>query len=112
MIDRPVSYKKADRREWSRYKIAGSIIVRGKDEDGTSFQESGALKDISVNGALGNLTRPLCVGTKLEILINMPPAKASWMKYDALVIRAERTSSGSTIALRFDKTRPQFTAAA
>lgn len=112
MINKPVILKKVERRQWSRYKVAGSIIVKGRDTTGALFQESGSLKDISVNGALGDLRRPIQVGTKLEILINMIPTKTSWMKYAARVIRVERTRSGAMVALRFDKSRPQFTAAA
>jgi hypothetical protein len=65
------------------------------------------LRNISSNGALLSLAKPLLKGTKLDVYIKLPLKGKKWMKYPARIVRIER-GIASSAAVRFDSPRPDF----
>jgi len=51
-------------------------VVEGRDAAGRSFQEKTVLFYISYHGASFNLSRPVTIGSRLKLLIDLPPSLA------------------------------------
>ena len=94
----------ANRRVARRYSLNWHIRVVGED----SFEEAGALHDLSSRGALVNLKRSPTLHSRILVSIRLPGEAESWMKYSALVVRIEERGALDRVALRFDSSRPEF----
>ena len=97
-----------ERRGAKRFKVEWDVNVRGTDSKGASFDEAGALNDLSSNGAFLFLSRPVNVGNTLEVRIRVPFKRENWMKYSAEVVRVEDSTPKFGVAMKFDTTRPTF----
>jgi PilZ domain len=75
---------------------------------GSTSVETGALRNISSNGALLSLATPLTNGTKLDVYIKLPLRGKKWMKYPARVVRVESGDAAVAAAIKFDSVRPNF----
>jgi hypothetical protein len=97
-----------DRRRMHRYQVDWPFRVKGTDPTGLGILNTGKLRDISARGAFGYIGRPLAVGMKMEVLIKLPVKEERWIKYSAEIIRVERTSTQTGVAMKFDTSQPMF----
>ena len=95
-----------ERREGRRFQVDWAIKVERSEGDG--FSEEGVLLNISSGGALVFLTKPLSVGTRLDVHIKLPFKKNNWMKYSASVIRVKKEKTRFAAAVKFEGARPVF----
>lgn len=97
------------RREW-RFELPLPARVEGRIPGGEAFQETTVLEDISSGGARFGMNAPVIVGTKLKIVVDVPP-KAAGGKTVKLTLRGTavrlekpgRGATGQIIAVRFGK---------
>ena len=96
-----------ERRRAKRFQVDWQIRVELTGDHGSTHVETGALRNISSNGALLALEKPVSKGTRLDVYIKLPMQGKKWMKYPARVVRIE---SGDAIsaAIKFDSARPNF----
>lgn len=95
-----------ERRQGRRFQVDWAIKVEEKEGDG--FSEEGVLQNISSGGALVFLTKPLSVGTRLDVHIKLPFKKNYWMKYSASVIRVKKEKARFVAAVKFEGAKPVF----
>lgn len=96
------------RRRAQRFTVDWEIVVRGKDELGSSFDEAGNLRDLSPRGAFLSISRELRVGAKLDVWIRMPSEPERWMVYTGEVVRVEEDHTGFGAATKFLTPRPKL----
>ena len=97
-----------ERRRAKRFQVDWQIRVEVTGGSGSTLVETGALRNISSNGALLSLAKPLTTGTKLDVYIKLPLQGKKWMKYPARVVRIEPGDAAVTAAIKFDSVRPDF----
>jgi hypothetical protein len=98
----------ADRRNARRFDITWEVNIKGTDNKGLSFDEAGALLNLSSNGAFLYIKRELHVGAKVDVLIKIPFKRENWMEYKGEVVRVERDKTRVGVAMKFDAPRPTF----
>ncbi len=96
-----------ERRRAKRFQVDWQIRVAITRIGGSTSVETGALHNISSNGALLSLATPLTNGTKLDVYIKLPLRGKKWMKYPARVVRVE-PGDAVAAAIKFDSVRPNF----
>lgn|GEM_PF-1439679 len=96
-----------ERRRAKRFQVDWQIRVAINRIGGKTSVETGALCNISSNGALLSLATPLTRGTKLDVYIKLPLRGKKWMKYPASVVRVE-PDNAAIAAIKFDSARPNF----
>ena len=95
-----------ERRRAKRFQVDWQVRVeRGSD---TNLVDSGELRNLSSNGALLLLPRPLATGTQLDVYIKLPLTDKKWMRYPARVVRIETGHTPISAAVSFDSARPDF----
>ncbi len=97
-----------ERRRARRFAVDWDVVVRGKDELGSSLDDRGSLKDLSSRGALLSLPRQLRVGMRLEVWIRMPAEPERWMAYTAEIVRIDKGRGVLSTATRFLTARPRL----
>ena len=97
-----------ERRRAKRFQVDWQIRVEIADGVGSTLVETGALRNISSNGALLSLAKPLPKGTRLDVYIKLPHHGKKWMKYPARVVRIELGDVAIAAAIKFDSARPDF----
>ena len=97
-----------ERRRAKRFQVDWQIRIEIADGRGSTLVETGALRNISSNGALLSLTSPVSRGTRLDVYIKLPLQGKKWMKYPARVVRIESDDAAITAGIRFDSARPNF----
>ncbi|MFP5261376.1 MAG: PilZ domain-containing protein [Blastocatellia bacterium] len=97
-----------DRRRTHRYQVDWPFRVKGTDPSGLGILNTGKLSNISPRGAFGYIGRLLAVGMKVEVSIRLPLKEERWIKYSAEVVRVEQLCSQTSVALKFDTSRPAF----
>lgn len=97
------------RREW-RFDLPLPAIVEGKGGEGQKFQEKIILENISSTGAYFCLDSGVTVGSKLNLVIEVPselsPDKKVKLQLGGLTIRLEKPDKKGKkqgVALRFSK---------
>ena len=97
------------RREW-RFDLPLSVIVEGKAGEGKKFQEETILENISSTGAYFCLDSGVTVGSKLNLVIEIPnelsPEKKVKLQLGGLTVRLEKPDKKGKkqgVALRFSK---------
>jgi len=70
------------------FNLPLDTVVEGRDAEGHSFKEKTSLFYISHQGAAFSLTRPIRLGAKLRLVVDLPPGLAE-DKNLKLVIRGE-----------------------
>jgi len=97
------------RREW-RFDLPLPAIVEGKVGEGIKFQEKTVLENISSTGAYFCLDSGVTVGSKLNLIIEIPselsPEKKVKLQLGGLTIRLEKPDKKGKkqgVALRFSK---------
>ena len=95
-----------ERRQGRRFQVDWAIKM--EQSEGEEFSEEGVLQNISSGGALVFLSRPLAVGTRLDVQIKLPFKKNSWMKYSASVIRVKKEKTRFAAAVKFEGAKPVF----
>jgi hypothetical protein len=96
-----------ERRRAKRFQVDWQIRVAINGIGGSTSVETGALRNISSNGALLSLATPLTKGAKLDVYIKLPLRGKKWMKYPASVVRVE-PDDAAIAAIKFDSARPNF----
>lgn len=97
-----------ERRRAKRFQVDWQIRVEVTGGSESILVETGALRNISSNGALLSLTQPLTKGTRLDVYIKLPLQGKKWMKYPARVVRIEPGNPTIAAAIKFDSVRPNF----
>lgn len=97
-----------ERRNARRFQLGWDVAVRGTDQSGTSFDETGMLQNLSSFGAMLYLRRAVPVGATVEVRIRVPLRKNNWMKYVAEVVRVKGQSASTVIGVKFGTARPVF----
>jgi PilZ domain len=97
-----------ERRRAKRFQVDWQIRVEITGGSGSPLVETGALRNISSNGALLSLAKPLSKGTRLDVYIKLPLQGKKWMKYPARVVRIESGDVAIVAAIKFDSSRPNF----
>lgn len=97
------------RREW-RFDLPLPAIVEGKDGKGQKFQEKTILENISSTGAYFCLDSGVTVGSKLNLVIEVPselsPDKKVKLQLGGLAVRLKKPDKKGKkqgVALRFSK---------
>lgn len=97
------------RREW-RFDLPLPTLIEGKLPHGERFRESTTLENISSSGAYFSLDSGVVVGSKLNLVIELPrdPAEGSPLKLllGGITVRLEkpnRRSKKQGVAVRFTK---------
>ena len=97
------------RKEW-RFELPLSTIVEGDLPKGNTFEEETILENISSTGAYFCLDSGITVGSKLNLVIDLPPSltegKKIKMALGGLTVRLEkinREDKQQGVALRFDE---------
>jgi c-di-GMP-binding flagellar brake protein YcgR len=106
---RPLTSSLRRRREW-RFFLPLTAIVEGSLPDGSKFREKARLENISSGGAFFQLASGIVVGSKFNLLIDMPKSATDGRKIQLKVggkaIRLERPDKKSKkqgVAIRFGK---------
>jgi len=97
------------RREW-RFDLPLPALVEGKGGEGKKFQEKTILENISSTGAYFCLDSGVTVGSKLNLVIEVPselsPDKKVKLQLGGLTVRLEKPDKKGKkqgVALRFSK---------
>ena len=97
------------RREW-RFDLPLPAIVEGRGGEGKDFQEQTTLENISSTGAYFCLDSNVTVGSKLNLIIEVPselsPDKKVRLQLGGLAVRLEKPNKKGKkqgVALRFSK---------
>ena len=97
------------RREW-RFDLPLPAIVEGRGGEGKDFQEKTTLENISSTGAYFCLDSNVTVGSKLNLIIEVPselsPDKKVRLQLGGLAVRLEKPDKKGKkqgVALRFSK---------
>lgn len=106
---RPLTSSVRRRREW-RFFLPLTAIVEGSLPDGSKFREKARLENISSGGAFFQLASGIVVGSKFNLLIDMPKSATDGRKIQLKVggkaIRLERPDKKGKkqgVAIRFGK---------
>ena len=107
---KPPSDVAIDRRQEWRFDLPLPAIVEGKGGEGKKFQEKTILENISSTGAYFCLDSGVTVGSKLNLVIEVPselsPEKKVKLQLGGLTVRLEkpdRKGKKQGVALRFTK---------
>ena len=97
------------RREW-RFDLPLPAVVEGKSGEGKKFQEKTILENISSTGAYFCLDADVTVGSKLNLIIEVPselsPDQKVKLQLGGFAIRLEKQDKKGKkqgVALRFSK---------
>lgn len=97
------------RREW-RFELPLRAVVEGRLPQGKKFREEATLQNISSTGAYFCLDSGLIVGSKLHLVIEIPPQATDGekvkLRIGGLTIRLEKPDKKKKkqgVAVRFDK---------
>ena len=97
------------RREW-RLKLPLVVEVEGKLPKGKTFKEQTTIENISSSGAYFCLDSAITVGSKLNLIIEIPPdltdGKNIKLKLGGSAVRLKKSTSGQKkqdVALSFDE---------
>ncbi len=97
------------RREW-RFDLPLRATVEGRLPQGKAFREQATLENISSTGAYFCLDSGVIVGSKLHLVIEIPPkateGKKVKLRVGGLTIRLEKPNKKTKkqgVAVRFDK---------
>ena len=95
------------RREW-RFELPLKTLVEGKLPDGKSFKEQTLLENISSGGAYLCLGTGVCVGSKLNLYIDLPekladgkPMRLRIGGVTVRLIKPDKKSKRQGVAVRF-----------
>ncbi len=95
------------RREW-RFDLPLPTLVEGTCPDGKAFQEKTLLENISSGGAYFCLDTGVCVGSKLNLFIDLPEKLADGKKMRLRIggvtvrlIKPDKKSKRQGVAVRF-----------
>ena len=97
-----------ERRVARRFEVTWAVVIKGKDQAGARFDETGTLQNLSSSGAFFFLPKRVRLGARLEVEIRVPMKEQSWMKYSAKVVRVNRQESNFGVAVSFPTARPIF----
>ena len=108
--NKPPSEVSVDRRREWRFDLPLPAIVEGKVGEGKKFQEKTLLENISSTGAYFCLDSGVTVGSKLNLVIEIPselsPEKKVVLQLGGLTVRLEKPDKKGKkqgVALRFSK---------
>ena len=100
----------SDRRSEWRLKLPLAVEVEGKLPKGKKFTEQTTIENISSSGAYFCLDAAITVGSKLNLIIEIPPeltdGKKIKLRLGGSAIRLKKSTSGQKkqdVALNFDE---------
>ena len=97
-----------ERRRLPRYQVSWPVKYTARNQEGVRIYGTGALENVSAAGALVRLDKPLWLGARLDLSIQIPLPKPSWMLYSAEVLRVEACDAGNRVAVEFSPSKPVF----
>jgi c-di-GMP-binding flagellar brake protein YcgR len=102
--------RKADRRQEWRFELPLSAIVEGTLPEGSKFKEETILENISSGGAYFSLESGVTVGSKLNLVVEIPSkvtgGKKTKLCLGGLTVRLQKLDKEGKkqgIALSFDE---------
>jgi PilZ domain len=98
-----------ENRSWPRYQVAWPIKFTLTNQDGVRVFGTGALENVSAQGALMRIDRSVGIGARLDLSIKLPFSQEAWMLYSAEVLRIEPGPAGERVAVEFSPSKPTFT---
>lgn len=100
----------SDRRSEWRLKLPLVVEVEGKLPKGKKFSEQTTIENISSSGAYFSLDAAITVGSKLNLIIEIPPeltdGKKIKLRLGGSAVRLKKSTSGQKkqdVALNFDE---------
>ncbi len=97
------------RREW-RFELPLTTVIEGKLPDGKKFEEPTTIENISATGAYFCLDSGVVVGSKLNLMIDLPHqltgGKDIKLKLGGITVRLEepdKKGKKQGVAIRFNK---------
>lgn len=106
----PVALSPLDRRREWRFRLPLQAVVQGHLPRGEKFQEESTIENISSTGAYFCLDSGVAVGSKLNVMIELPPELGGGQKMKMLLggitIRLEEVDKKNKrqgVAVRFKK---------
>ena len=100
----------SDRRSEWRLKLPLAVEVEGKLPKGKKFSEQTTIENISSSGAYFSLDAAITVGSKLNLIIEIPPeltdGKKIKLRLGGSAVRLKKSTSGQKkqdVALNFDE---------
>ena len=106
----PASISPLDRRREWRFRLPLQAVILGRLPRGDKFQEEATIENISPNGAHFCLDSGVAVGSKLNVMIELPSELGGGKKMRLLLggitLRLEEVSAKSKrqgVAMRFKK---------
>ncbi|HEY6333246.1 MAG TPA: PilZ domain-containing protein [Blastocatellia bacterium] len=109
-----------EKRVARRFPVGWPVRVIGLDATGIHFEETSLAKDLSSTGVFVSLSRPIPVGSELQVLIKVPLGEEHWMSYPGHVVRTAPDRTEQTgqvgqpergergVAIRFSSAKPNF----
>ena len=97
-----------ERRMSVRHNLKWQATIEGNDSRGVRFDEEGVIENLSATGAFFYISRPIHVGTHLNLEIRLPLKRENWMKYTARVVWVEPAASRVGVGIKFDSLKPEF----
>ena len=97
-----------ERRRLPRYQVNWPVKYTVRNQEGVRTFGTGALENVSAVGALIHVDKSLWLGARLDLSIQIPLPKPSWMLYSAEVLRVEACDSGNRVAVAFSPSKPVF----
>lgn len=110
MLSRPTPFQpgKTDRKD-QIFNLPLPTVVEGKTATGISFQEKTVLFYISHHGATFNLSHSIALGSKLKLIIDLPPSLSDDKNLKLVIngkvalVEANRShASKQRVSLRFE----------
>jgi len=102
--------RKSDRRHEWRFELPLTAIVEGTLPNGEKFREETIVENISSGGAYFSIDTSITLGTKLELIIELPEkvteGKRTTLRLEGLSVRLEKLDKkekSQGIALSFDE---------
>jgi hypothetical protein len=108
--EKPFPLIQANRRQEWRLELPLATSIRGKLPDGKKFEESTTIENISAIGAYFCLDSGVVVGSKLNLIIDLPRqltgGKNIKLNLGGITVRLEepdKKGKRQGVAIRFDK---------
>jgi hypothetical protein len=106
----PVALSPFDRRREWRFRLPLQAVVQGHLPRGEKFQEEATIENISSTGAYFCLESGVAVGSKLNVIIDLPPevggGKSTRLLLGGITIRLEEVDKKDKrqgVAVRFKR---------
>ena len=103
-----VQLRQKGRRGAQRYALTWEARLTVNAPATEVAELSGTLRDLSATGAFVYLSQSVQLGRTVMLSVRLPLEKETWMNLTGTVIRVATQTKGPGVAIRFNRTRPEF----